>query len=104
LWLHHWVAGDYTGISWHGWLAAVWIIVTAVEFVFFLYNDNFFDPTDLFHSVTVVIIVYLNFNYMLFRNFKILAWWLALTAEHTEARLTAISVRAFPNDNAENDE
>jgi hypothetical protein len=41
---------------------------------------------------------------MLFRNFKILAWWLALTAENTEARLTAISVRAFTNDNAEDDE
>jgi hypothetical protein len=72
--------------------------------VFILDNYNLFDATNLFDSVTLVIIVYLIFDDLLLSSFMNFSCILALTTEYAAADTAAISVRAFPNDNAENEE
>ena len=100
--MHHRVTRVYTGISRHRLLILpVLIIVTDIHINLLLIVEsaNLFDPADLFDTVAVIIINYLNFNHFLMKLYwHKLNLFLALATEDAAQDFTVRPVGAFCND------
>ena len=84
----------------------VLIIVTDVDInlLLIIESANLFDAANLFDTVAVIIINYLNFNHFLMRCFQLFNLFLALATEEAAADSTARPVGAFSNDDTQYDE